>query len=54
MEWPKPTTFDVKGNNSISNNISYITVDATNITIFYAKAPANGTNNLSYTWWANK
>lgn len=38
----------VRPNNSVSAGISYETVDATNVNIFYTVAPATGTNNLSY------
>lgn len=35
-------------NNAASAGIQYVTVDATNINIFYTVAPASGTNNLLY------
>ena len=50
----KPSQFNVIPNNSAAANIAYITTDSTNLTINYTVAPANGTNNLAYTWWADK
>jgi len=35
-------------NNSASAGIQYVTVDSTNINIFYTVAPVSGTNNLLY------
>lgn len=35
-------------NNSASAGIQYVTVDATNVNIFYTVAPVSGTNNLLY------
>lgn len=39
----------VSARNAASAGISYVTSDATNISIVYTVAPASGTNNLSYT-----
>jgi len=38
----------VTPNNAASAGISYVTIDATNVTIVYAVAPVTGTNNLAY------
>lgn len=38
----------VTPNNSAASGISYVTIDATNITIVYSTAPTSGTNNLLY------
>lgn len=38
----------VSANNAAASGISYCTLDATNVTIVYAVAPASGTNNLAY------
>jgi len=38
----------VTPNNAAAAGISYVTIDATNVTIVYTTAPANGTNNLAY------
>lgn len=42
------TVFQVKANNAAGGGFQYATADATNISITYTVAPANGTNNLSY------
>jgi len=47
-----PTYFSAVANNAATSNIQYITADATNITVFYSVAPANGTNNLTWKWFA--
>jgi len=47
-----PTYFNVIAGNSATTGISYITADATNITVHYTSAPASGTNNLTFYWEA--
>lgn len=49
-----PSYYNVQATSSAAANISYISADATNISIYYITAPAAGTNNLSWNWQIKK
>ena len=49
-----PSYYNVQATSSAAANISYITADATNISVYYTAPPPTGTNNLSWNWEIKK
>ena len=49
-----PSYYNVQATSSAAANISYITADATNISVHYTVPPPTGTNNLSWNWQIKK
>ena len=49
-----PSYFNVLATSSAAANISYVTADATYISIYYTDAPAFGSNNLTWNWQAKR
>jgi hypothetical protein len=47
-----PTQYSITPATPAAGNYQYVTADNTNLTVFYTTAPALGTNNLIWKWFA--
>ena len=47
-----PSYVNVQAGSADAANIAYVTINSTNITVYYEVAPPTGTNNLIFNWSA--